>query len=1276
MRKVQKFWGLLFAVLSVLVVFQGKSIAQTPYGIFDEETGTLTLGYGETLPKGAVEVSEVVSDWKYIGENITSAQNVKKVVFDNSFACFKPTTCAYWFYGCLYLTEIQYIGNLKTDNVTNMRCMFSNCSSLTSLDLSNFKTDNVTDMSRMFSRCSSLTSLDVSNFKTDKVTNMYEMFNNCSNLKVIYVGDNWNTDAVTSSSYMFSYCNRLYGNKGSSVYDYEQYDKTYARIDEGEENPGYFTKIGELPFQNNAYAVLTDDILTFFYNKNRPENAYEIYEITQKSNITKVVFDESFKNYKPKNCNSWFYGCSKLTDIEGMTENLNTENVWNMSGMFENCSSLTSLDLSNFKTDNVTNMGCMFYNCRKLKTIYVGDNWNTDAVTSSYGMFDGCNRLYGSKGSSVYDYEKYDKTYARIDKGEENPGYFIKIGEQPFENNAYAVLTDDILTFFYNKNRPDNAYEISEITQKSNITKVVFDESFKNYKPTSCKNWFDDCSKLTDIEGMSENLNTENVWNMSGMFANCSSLTSLDLSNFKTDKVTNMNCMFYNCSNLSVIYVNENWSTQNTKYGSNMFYGTEKKLCGGKGTCSYDVYNDDIHYAKIDGGESAPGLFTKIGDEPFIIKQYPYGVIKGNVITLYYDENYEQNCNDSENDGTQLICNLRQWKIEKVVFDKSFANYRPKNTSNWFYDYRELTEIEGMKEYLNTEQVTNMSDMFYGCESLTSLDLSNFKTDNVTNMSGMFYDCNSLTNLDLSNFDTKNVTNMNAMFYNCNSLTNLDLSNFDTKNVTNMSGMFNDCYNLTSLDISNFNTENVENMDTMFASCKLTNLDLSNFKTDNVRSMKGMFASCSRLTNLDLSGFNTNNVTDMSYMFEYCISLTNLDLSGFNTKNVTNMKYLFFRCQSLKTIYAEDSWNNNALTSTYIFDFCGSLVGGKGTKYNSENISGVYARIDGGEENPGYFTEKAVISIKTFPTKTQYFEGEDIDLSGGEILLSYKISEDEVIDMTDENVSFSKNNNTIEIFYNGGKIGKFDITVKAVEPEKIELTALPEKVEYFVGEDFSAKGGALKITYNNGDTKIIDLTADGVKISGFDKNKATKQTLKVECLGKETTFEVLVKAKSAVSISITTSPKKTEYIKGEKLDVSEGEITVKYDSGEEKIVELSATKISGYDRNKVGKQTLTVEYQGLTTTFDVEVEQENIVPKPENPETKTDDIVIPENVKIWSSGKTIFVENGGKEIFIVDMSGKIVKTVKPDSNRIEIQMSKGGIYIVKTNSKTQKVIIR
>ena len=54
--------------------------------------------------------------------------------------------------------------------------------------------------------------------------------------------------------------------------------------------------------------------------------------------------------------------------------------------------------------------------------------------------------------------------------------------------------------------------------------------------------------------------------------------------------------------------------------------------------------------------------------------------------------------------------------------------------------------------------------MFYGCSSLTSLDLSNFNTSNVIDMNNMFYGCSSLTSLDLSNFDTSNVLFMNYMF--------------------------------------------------------------------------------------------------------------------------------------------------------------------------------------------------------------------------------------------------------------------------------------------------------------------------------------------------------------------------------------------------------------------------------------------------------------------------------------------------------------------------------
>ena len=138
--------------------------------------------------------------------------------------------------------------------------------------------------------------------------------------------------------------------------------------------------------------------------------------------------------------------------------------------------------------------------------------------------------------------------------------------------------------------------------------------------------------------------------------------------------------------------------------------------------------------------------------------------------------------------------------------------------------------------------VTSLENMFYGCLSLTSLDLSNFDTSNVTNMAQMFYDCSSLTSLDLSNFNTSKVTRMYSLFENCRSLTNLNLSNFDTSNVTTMSKMFWYCRKLTSLDLSNFDTSNVTNMAQMFHSCKvLTNLNISNFDFTKVTNYAYMF---------------------------------------------------------------------------------------------------------------------------------------------------------------------------------------------------------------------------------------------------------------------------------------------------------------------------------------------------------------------------------------------------------------------------------------------------
>jgi surface protein len=210
------------------------------------------------------------------------------------------------------------------------------------------------------------------------------------------------------------------------------------------------------------------------------------------------------------------------------------------------------------------------------------------------------------------------------------------------------------------------------------------------------------------------------------------------------------------------------------------------------------------------------------------------------------------------------------------------------------------------------------SYMFYGCYSLTSLDLSLFNTANVTDMGNMFGSCESLTSLDLSLFDTANVTDMNGMFYYCNSLTSLDVSSFNTAKVTNMENMFYYCRSLTSLDLSSFNTAKVNNMNYMFDGCEsLTSLDLSSFDTANVTDMHNMFYGCYSLTSLDVSSFDTAKVTYMHSMFDSCSSLTSLDVSSFDTANVTDMSWMFDGCESLTDLNPFYNWKQGNVNLSY-----------------------------------------------------------------------------------------------------------------------------------------------------------------------------------------------------------------------------------------------------------------------------------------------------------------------------------------------------------------------
>ena len=298
----------------------------------------------------------------------------------------KPiTSMSYMFYES-QATTID-LSNFDTSNVTNMGYMFCNAQA-TTIDVSNFDTSKVTDMGWMFSY-SKATTLDVSNFNTSNVTDMSSMFyySEATTLDV----SNFDTSKVTDMGYMFS-------------------DSKATTIDLSNFDTSNVTDMSSMFTESQATTI---DVSNF-----NTSNVTNMSSMFYKSKATTL----DVSNFDTSNVTNMYgmFVLSQTTTID--VSNFNTSKVTNMEGMFES-SQATTLDLSNFDTSKVTSMGSMFHNSTNLKTIYVSNKFNTDKVTYSTNMFSGCTNLVGGAGTK-YDSTKTDKTYARIDGGTSNPGYF------------------------------------------------------------------------------------------------------------------------------------------------------------------------------------------------------------------------------------------------------------------------------------------------------------------------------------------------------------------------------------------------------------------------------------------------------------------------------------------------------------------------------------------------------------------------------------------------------------------------------------------------------------------------------------------------------------------------------------------------------------------------------------------------------------------------------------------------------------------------------------
>lgn len=394
-------------------------------------------------------------------------------------------------------------------------------------------------MSSLFKNCTA-TDICLTSFNTSNVTNMSSMFSGCSKLTSLDL-TKFNTENVQNNYSMFKDCSSL------------------TSLTLGNFSVGFSTNLSAM-FQ--GCSALTSVDLSKFNTANVIDMQY--------------MFD----------------GCKSLASLD--VSMFDTGNVLNMCNMFSGCSSLKELDLMNFSTSNVQTMDNMFAGNSSLVWIFADSKFSTASCTRGNGMFNGCESLLGAIN---YDASKTDKNYANC-----STGYFA---DKNKGRNTYVRLKNRVLTFYYSYYKQSGDYGLNSGTQVpgwngKSFTKVVFDKSFKDQSPWTCRLWFYKAYSLTSIEGI-ENLDVSGTRNITSMFERCNKLKVLDLSNFSTPNLNIMNNVFKDCTNLTTIYASDKF--QIGKQGTDVFTGCNNL----KGEIGFQKSKTDMTYANY-----KTGYFTKI----------------------------------------------------------------------------------------------------------------------------------------------------------------------------------------------------------------------------------------------------------------------------------------------------------------------------------------------------------------------------------------------------------------------------------------------------------------------------------------------------------------------------------------------------------------------------------------------------------------------------------------------------------------------------------------
>lgn len=892
----------------------------------------------------------------------------------------KITTMSTMFWGCSALESVDGIENWNTKNVTSFSYMFTSCYSLTKIDVSNFDTSNAESFTSMFSGCSALKEVDVSGFNTDNTTRIDWMFSNCTSLKSVDLS-NFNLSIIESMHKIFYQCSSLISvdisgwNINSNVVNYndifQSCDKltsiymlntSYSNInliiqflplrvdmvqssifvsDKTNIDISYASSINwgvVIQFPMRAKYKFNSAIDTLPTFNSGYEYSYVDFD-NEDGTVTRTIMGENSPTSISFNSSmgllevysldisaltsfgSMFNGCENLIIIQG-TENWDTSNIKSMSGTFQSCKKLISLNCTNWDVSNVTSMTNIFYACDAITDLGDLSNWNVGKVTDFGFAFRRTGKLKSIGNISNWNVSK-------------SSGFRYMF----FQSGITSI---DMSNWVFDEEKTSTINFSGMFGDCKSLVEIRGIERLPMHRGNTLQQTFYNCKALTELN--IGNWDVSNITNMQQAFSGCTSLTTLDLSNWNTSKVTTINSCFSGCTSLTKLNLS-GWHIKaltNTNYAFSSCSKLQEINLSGWDSSSItnmeNVFTNDTNLNAVILNECSIDTIN------FFINILPTKQegSKGSISTILEKEDFSSV--DTTMASSKFWDIVNRFTVAKYIFNSTietvpvfnFTNYQyvdklneDNTTTRVIYHTSSPTKINfssktGLLEvlFLDMSNISDVAQMFYRCTALTKVNTDDWNTSKVTNTSNMFGYCSVLTELDLSNLNLSNVDNMQSMFNKCYALTTIgDTSEWNVGKVTNMNYMFEGCSSLRELNTSNWDMSSVKTMTQTFDGCSLlTKLDVSNWRFSAITSLSMTFSNCTSLTTLDVSNWDVSNVTTMLNMFSGCSSLTDMNLSRWDISSLTNTGNMFNKCSSLKSLDMSNLDMSKVTTSNNMFN--------------------------------------------------------------------------------------------------------------------------------------------------------------------------------------------------------------------------------------------------------------------------------------------------------------------------------------------------------------------